>query len=103
MVKLTCKETTQHLLLNFKNHGLAQDKSAEGCTQEAVNRSREVMAVEGVETKVFLMLMASFPHFWMFNDLKFNSVLQRHSQAAVLHQSEIHTKRKINQDLIYYD
>lgn len=55
-----------------------------------MNRSRHVMAVQGVETQVVLLIVASLPHLCVFDDSKFDKVPQCHGQAAVLCQREVH-------------
>lgn len=48
------------------------------------------MAVQGVETQVVLLIVASLPHLCVFDDSKFDKVPQCHGQAAVLCQREVH-------------
>lgn len=64
-------------------------------TKQTMNRSRQVVAVQGVETQVGLLVMASLPNLCVSNDRKFNWVPQRHRQAAVLSQPEVHTGGEI--------
>lgn len=50
-----------------------------------------MVAVQGVETQVVLMVPASLPNLCVSNDLKFNGVPKCHCQAAVLSQAQVHT------------
>lgn len=57
-----------------------------------MNRRGQMMAVQGVETQVVLLLPASLPNFCVSDDHKFNGMPQRHRQAAVLRKSQVHTE-----------
>lgn len=50
-----------------------------------------MVAVQGVEAQVVLMVPASLPNLCVSNDLKFNGVPKCHCQAAVLSQAQVHT------------
>lgn len=63
-----------------------------------MNWSRQVVAVQGVETQVVLMVLLSPPNLCVSNDLKGDGVPQCHSQAAVL-QDQVHTAETRNLQL----
>lgn len=49
-----------------------------------------MMAVQRVKAKVVLMIAASLPNLCVSHNKKLHGMPQRHLQAAVLHQAQLH-------------
>lgn len=61
-----------------------------------------MVAVQGVETQVVLLVVPSLPNLCVFNDGKFDRVPQCHCQAAVLSQPQVHTGGEIKKVIVLF-